>query len=110
MSVVVAYPVEIASYSVSIQRTRATVTLEGMEIDEESTEHSGDLRRVGVMVFGDPNPVADHDFITRGGFLHMDRSLDMLPAVLQLLTAVEPLYLNGEGVLSTEAESIGDLE
>jgi hypothetical protein len=54
------------------------------------------------MVFGDPN--SDKDFITRGGILQMDRPLTMLSGVLDLLRNETPLFLGGDGKLSTRLE------
>lgn len=104
-SVQVQYPVQVKSYQVRISRDRADVHLEGIEEAKGSK-----LRPVGNIVFGDPNPVADHDFIARGGFLRMDRPLEMLPAILDLLRHEDPVFLQGDGSLTTSLERAGEEE
>ena len=97
-STLVEYPVRIKSYQVTIARDRADIQLEGVE------EGRSEPQRVGHMTFGDPDPIGkDADFITRGGFLQMDRSLELLPAVLDLLRHEKRLVLDGDGRLSTSS-------
>lgn len=104
-SVMVTYPVEVKRYQVSARRGIADISLEGIE---ESKKDG--LRRVGQMTFGDPNPIGDKDFITRGGFLRMDRPLEMFAGILELLRNEKPLYLHGDGTLSTSLEPVGEGE
>ena len=97
-STMVEYPVRIKSYTVTIRRDIANIQLEGTE----GLEGRGEPRRVGNMTFGDPDPIGkDADFITRGGFLQMDRPLEMLSAVLDLLRHEKHLVLNEDGTIST---------
>jgi len=103
MSVVVSYPVEIKQYQASVQREMAAIFLEGVELGE--TGPSDEVRRVGVIVFGHPHPVSDEDFITRGGFLRMDRPLAMFAGVLALLRHQKPLFLQGDGTLSDSPQA-----
>lgn len=107
MSVVVAYPVEVKSYTVWINRNTASIELEGIEMGEEESAPAGKSRRVGRIEFGDPNPASDRDFITRGGFLRMDRPLVMLASILALLQNEKPLFLRDDGTLSTTSEPVG---
>jgi hypothetical protein len=100
MSVVVSYPVEVKEYAVSVSRDRAAIVLRGVETD------GGDLRIVGRIEFGDPDPVGDKDFITRGGFLRMDRPMVMLPGILDLLRNEKSLFLQDDGTLSSTAEPV----
>lgn len=107
-STMVEYPVQIKSYQVTIRRDQADIRLEGVEGLEGP---QGELRRVGNMTFGDPNPIGkDADFINRGGFLQMDRPLEMLPAVLDLLRHESPLFLDEKGTISTSLERAGEEE
>ncbi|MCU0839219.1 MAG: hypothetical protein MUE49_10930 [Rhodospirillales bacterium] len=111
MSVVVAYPVEVKSYQVTVRRNVAEIALEGVEVPEEGAGASeGKLRRVGRMTFGNPNPVGDDDFISRGGFLQMDRPLEMFSGVLDILRNERPLFLRQDGTLSTSKEPVGEGE
>lgn len=104
-STMVEYPVQIKSYQVTIRRDQANIRLEGVE------EGASEPRRVGNITFGDPDPIGkDKDFITRGGFLQMDRPLEMLPAILDLLRHESPLFLQDDGTLSTSAEPAGEEE
>jgi hypothetical protein len=104
-STLVEYPVQIKSYEVQIRRDTAHIQLEGVE------EGRSEPQRVGHMTFGDPNPIGkDADFVTRGGFLQMDRPLEMLPAVLDLLRHESPLFLDADGRLSTSPEPAGEEE
>jgi hypothetical protein len=102
MSVSVGYPVEVKQYRVSFMKTHVVVVLEGIENPAEQTDAGGRVQAVGRMVFGDPN--SDKDFITRGGILQMDRPLTMLSGVLDLLRNETPLFLGGDGKLSTRLE------
>ena len=105
MSVVVSYPVEIRKFEVSVKREIAEIILEGIELGEQERSVAGaNLRRVGVITFGDPNPVGDADFITRGGFLRMDRPLALFSGIMTLLRNERPLFLREDGTLSTSAE------
>lgn len=108
MSVVVSYPVEIRKYQVSIGRSRAEIQLEGVEAPEAGSD--GELRRVGNITFGDPDANGDEDFITRGGFLKMDRPLEMLAGILDLLRHEKPIFLNDDGTLTTLLEPAGESE
>lgn len=111
MSVMVTYPVEVKGYRVSVQRDRAEIDLEGVESPEEgATATDASVRRVGRMEFGDPNPIGDKDFITRGGFLRMDRPLAMFAGILDLLRHEKPLFLHEDGTLSTSLEPAGESE
>ncbi|HEY5705304.1 MAG TPA: hypothetical protein VIS96_07000 [Terrimicrobiaceae bacterium] len=102
MSVVVAYPVEVKRYQVFAMRDRAEILLEGVEGPEQvGSDPNANIRRVGRITFGDPNPISDKDFITRGGFLQMDRSLEFFSGILDLLRNEKPLFLSGDGTLST---------
>ena len=107
MSVV--YPVEIKQYRVSVGRRKAEVLLQGVEgpVHGASTP-SDNLRHVGRITFGDPKPISDNDFVNRGGILQMDRSLAMFSAILDLLRNENPLFLNGDGTLSTSLEPVGE--
>lgn len=97
-STLVEYPAQIKSYQVTIARDRADIQLEGVE------QGGSKPQRVGHMTFGDPDPIGkDADFITRGGFLQMDRPLELLPAVLELLRHEKKLVLQEDGALSTSA-------
>ena len=97
-STMVEYPVQIKSYQVTIRRDQANIQLMGVE------EGASEPRRVGNVTFGDPTPVnKDADFIARGGFLHMDRPMEMLPAILDLLRHEKKLVLQEDGTLSTSA-------
>ena len=108
MSVVVSYPVEIRKYQVSIGRSRAEIQLEGVEAPETGSDR--ELRRVGNIVFGDPDANRDEDFITRGGFLKMDRPMEMFSGILDLLRHEKPVYLNDDGTLTTLLEPAGENE
>lgn len=107
MSVVVAYPVEVKEYSVSVGRERASILLHGVEPPEAGARES---RVVGRIEFGDPDPIGDTDFITRGGFLRMDRSLVMLAGILDLLRNEKPLFLQGDGTFTSKMEPVGEDE
>lgn len=108
MSVVVEYPVEIRSYQVDVTRNGAEIGLDGVEgVKDNSLQEP---RRVGRMVFGDPSPIGDGDFITRGGFLRMDRPLELFSGILDLLRHEKPLFLHGNGTLSTSPEPAGEEE
>jgi len=97
-STLVEYPAQIKSYQVTIARDRADIHLEGIE------QGGSKPQPVGHMTFGDPDPIGkDADLITRGGFLQMDRPLEMLPAVLELLRHEKNLVLRKDGTLSTSA-------
>ena len=97
-STMVEYPVQIKSYQVTIRRDQANIQLEGVE------EGVSEPRRVGNITFGDPDPIGkDKDFITRGGFLQMDRPLEILPAVLDVLRNEKNLVLQEDGTLTTLA-------
>lgn len=108
MSVVVAYPVEIRKYQVSIGRSRAEIQLEGVEAPEAGSDR--EVRRVGNIVFGDPDANGDEDFITRGGFLKMDRPMEMFSGILDLLRHEKPVFLNDDGTLTTLLEPAGERE
>jgi len=111
MSVMVSYPVEVKGYRVSVNRDKVEIDLEGIEIPEEGVPGTDtNVRRVGRMAFGDPNPIGDKDFITRGGFLRMDRPLAMFAGVLDLLRYEKPLFLHEDGTLSTSMEPAGEAE
>jgi hypothetical protein len=111
MSVMVAYPAEVKGYRVSVQREMAEIELEGIESPEEGVAATDAIvRRVGRMAFGDPNPIGDKDFITRGGFLRMDRPLTMFAGVLDLLRNEKPVFLHEDGTLSTSLEPTGEAE
>jgi hypothetical protein len=111
MSVVVAYPVEVKRYQVSVDRNRAEIVLEGVEgPGQGSGNSSANIRRVGRITFGDPKPISDKDFITRGGFLQMDRPLAMFSGILDLLRNDKPLFLHENGALSTSLEPVGEEE
>lgn len=102
MSVVVAYPVEVKRYQVSVKRNIAEIALEGFEGPVQgSGDSNADIRRVGTITFGNPNPIGDQDFITRGGFLQMDRPLAMFSGILDLLRNEKSLFLQEDGSLST---------
>jgi len=95
-STLVNYPARIKSYQVTIARDKSEIHLEGIE------EGGSKPQTVGRMVFGDPDPIGkDADFITRGGFLLMDRPLELLPAVLELLRHEKNLVLQENGTIST---------
>lgn len=98
-SVMVRYPVEVRRYRVLVSREKAEIELEGIEAAEEG-EAAAELRRVGRITFGDPTPVGDKDFMGRGGFLQMDRPMEMFAGTLALLHE-EHLFLDGDGTLST---------
>jgi len=105
MSVEVTYPVEIKQYEVSIKKKLAEIVLDGVELDGNGSEGAGgDVRRVGVIHFDDSHPVGNEDIITRGGFLRMDRSLNLLPGVLALLRNQQPVFLRRDGTLSSSPE------
>lgn len=104
MSVQVQYPVQVKSYQVTIRRNQANIQLEGIE------EGSSEPRRAGNITFGDAHPTRDEDFMGRGGFLSMDRPLEMLPAILGLLRHESPLFLQEDGTLSTSPERVGEEE
>ncbi len=107
MSVVVAYPAEVVEYSVSVGKERAGIVFRGFDAPESGERR---LRIVGRIEFGDPDPIGDTDFFTRGGFLRMDRSLGMLAGVLDLLHNEKPLFLREDGVLSSTMEPVGEDE
>ena len=98
-SVTVRYPVEVRRYRVLMDRERAEIELEGVEAREEG-EAEPELRRVGHITFGDPDPVGEKDFIARGGFLRMDRPMEMFAGTLALLHE-QHLFLDEDGTLST---------
>ena len=98
-SVMVRYPVEVRRYRVLVNRERAEIELEGVEAREEG-EAEPELRRVGHITFGDPIPSGDKDFIARGGFLQMDRPMEMFAGILTLLHETH-LFLDEDGTLST---------
>ena len=105
-STMVEYPVQVKSYKVRISRDRADVHLEGIEGAAGSK-----LRPVGDIGFGDPDPIGrDGDFINRGGFLRMDRPLEMLSAILDLLRHEDPVFLQEDGSLTTSLERAGEEE
>ncbi len=114
MSVVVTYPVEIRKYQVSIGRSRAEIQLEGVEGPEAGADR--EVRRVGNITFGKfstfsgTEPIGDEDFITRGGFLKMDRPLEMFAGILDLLRHEKPVFLNDDGTLTTSLEPAGEEE
>jgi hypothetical protein len=109
MSVTVAYPVEVKKYQVLVGRQKAEIQLAGVEVPEaKSSTSKPEIKRVGIMHFGDPNPIGDADFITRGGFLRMDRPLEMFTGVLDLLRNEKPLFLREDGVLTTSLELVGE--
>ncbi len=111
MSVIVVYPVEGKRYQVSVKRDRAEVVLEGIEgLAQGAGNVRGNIRRIGRMTFGDPNPISGEDFITRGGFLQMDRSLAMFAGILALLRHGTPVFLHEDGTLSTSLEPGGEGE
>jgi hypothetical protein len=92
MSIVVAYPVEVKRYQVSVKRDRAEIALAGVEGPVQgSGNSSANIRRVGRITFGHPNPIGDKDFINRGGFLQMDRPLAMFSGVLSQICFFEGL-------------------
>jgi hypothetical protein len=99
-SVVVRYPVEVRRYRVLMNKDRAEIELEGVEASEAGAEAEPELRRVGHITFGNPDPIGDKDFITRGGFLQMDRPMEMLAGILYLLHEAH-LFLDGDGTLTT---------
>ena len=99
-SVVVRYPVEVRRYRVLVKKDRAEIELEGIEAREEGSDAEPELRRVAHITFGDPDPIGDKDFMTRGGFLQMDRPMEMLAGILDLLHE-KHLFLDGDGTLST---------
>ena len=105
MSVEVSYPVEIKRYEVSVKRNLAEIVLDGVECSGNgSGAAGGEIRRVGVMHFDDSHPAGDQDIITRGGFLRMDRFLNLLPGVLALLRDEKCVYLRRDGTLSSSLE------
>ena len=111
MSVQVFYPVEVKHYKVSVKRNRADIALEGVEGPVQGSGGSNpNIRRVGRVTFGDSNPIGDKDFINRGGFLQMDRPMAMLSGMLDLLRNEKPLFLHGDGTLSTSSEPVGEGE
>jgi hypothetical protein len=112
MSVTVVYPVKVTSYRVSTKRNRVEMMLEGIERPDlqGSDDSTPNVRRVGRVTFGDPDPISDKDFINRGGFLQMDRSLAMFSGILDLLRNEKPLFLHGDGTLSTSLEPVGETE
>jgi len=111
MSVVVVYPVEVKSYRVSVNRNTADIMLDGVEMPEQGAGGAPpEIRRVGRISFGNPDPISDDDFITRGGFLAMDRPLAMFAGILDLLRNEKPLFLHDDGTLSTELEPAGEGE
>jgi hypothetical protein len=100
----VIYPVEITKYHVSVQRGQAEILLEGIEEPMPEAENAhAHSRHVGRMTFGDSHPISDHDFMTRGGTLQMDRPLAMFPGILHLLQQ-KSLFLHGDGIRSTSLE------
>ena len=105
MSVEMSYPVEIRHYEVSVKRNLAEIVLDGVELKGNgSGKASGEIRRVGVMHFDDSHPAGDQDVITRGGFLRMDRFLNLLPSVLAVLRDEKKVYLRRDGTLSNSLE------
>jgi hypothetical protein len=111
MSVVVVYPAEVKQYLVSVARQSAEIVLRGID-DSPPTTRSGKAKitTVGLIKFGDPNPISDKDFITRGGFLRMDRPMTMFSAIIDILRNEKPLFLHGDGTLSTSFEPVGEEE
>jgi hypothetical protein len=102
-SVTVEYPAEVKEYSVSVGRERATIALRGIEKDGQQ------LQLIARMEFG-ANPIGDHDFVTRGGYLRMDRSIGMLAGILDLLRNEKPLFLREDGTLASTMEPVGEGE
>ena len=110
MSIKVTYPVKVRSYQVSADRDRVEIELEGVEQLLGTGDFNADLRRVGRVTFADPDRIRDKDFIDRGGFLQMDRPLVMFSGILDLLRNEKPLFLHGDGTLSTSSEPVGEAE
>jgi hypothetical protein len=111
MSVIVQYPVEVKQYQVSIGRQAASVRLQGVEV-QPLKDHRADeqLRWVGDLTFSSSDQAGERDFITRGGFLNMQRPLAMLSGLLDLLRHEKPLFLHQDGVFSTSPEPAGEEE
>ena len=101
MGVVVAFPVEITSYKVTIGRDAASIELEGLEPGAEAP------RRVAGISFGQREA---GEFINRGGFLQIHRPIALFPGTMDLLRNEKPVSLHGNGTLSTSAEPAGEGE
>jgi hypothetical protein len=111
-SIEVDYPTEVKQYQISITRDLAKIVLEGIEgvkLPQQRLD-SSELRIVGRIVFGDPDPIGNKDFVTRDGVLRMDRPLSMLSGILNLLQHEKPLFLHEDGTLSTSLEPVGETE
>jgi hypothetical protein len=105
----VVYPALVTRYQVEIGKGKSTITLEGKESAPGGTgKFAPEVFAIGEIVFGDLTPVGDHDFIARGGSLHMDRPITMLSAVLDVLHSGRHVVLNGDGTLSTKLERVGE--
>ncbi|MGE0703036.1 MAG: hypothetical protein AB7P22_03765 [Vicinamibacterales bacterium] len=104
MGVMVAYPVEVKQYTVSVTKDHVSVRLVGVEQNAPVAPGPAVMRTVGHMTFGDPNPTSDKDFITRGGTLRMARPIEMFAGTVDLLRHERPIYLLGDGTLTTSSE------
>lgn len=111
MSVIVSYPVTVERYQVEVAKESATIVLDGIEGPASSASpNEKNLRRVGSITFSGLEPTSEADFITRGGFLHMQRPLTMLSGILALLQHERPLFLDANGNFSTTREPIGETD
>lgn len=99
MGIVVAYPVQVSTYKVSIQRNEVTVELEGLE--------GKTTRSVGRITFREGE---GREFINRGGFLDITRPITIFSGTLALLRHDKPITLHGDGTLSTTLEPVGEDE
>ena len=94
-------PYTIRGYYDAAEQNAAAFTADGFY-------RMGDIvRRSGRHVFAEGRR---KDFINRGGFLQMDRPLEMLPAVLDLLRHESPLFLRADGTLASSSEPAGEEE
>ena len=110
MSVEVQYPVEVTGYQVQIRSNEIRIKLEGVEQgqlvsagSETRTRRVGDIECIRSDEFREA-------FITRGGWLRIERRLSMASAILDVLRNERPLFLDDNGWLQTTLEPAGEGE
>ena len=108
MGVMVAYPVEVKQYKVWVTKDHVSLTLLGVEQNAPPAPGPPTVRTVGHMTFGDPRPISDKDFITRGGTLRMARPIEMFAGTVDLLRHEQRVFLHGDGTLTTSSEPSGE--
>jgi hypothetical protein len=90
----------VTSYSVEIRADRAVVTL-------ESTETPNLIGGSRIAVAKYSSDATPRHFVTRGGFLSIERPIELLTPTLDLLRNESRVYLHGDGTVATVEEIIG---